>query len=105
MVTIRLARGGAKKRPFYHIVVADQREKRDGRNIERLGFFNPVARGQEERLRLDLDRLDYWVGQGAQMSDRVSHLAKQARKAPASSAAVTTEAATEKDAAEAEATA
>ncbi|HED39085.1 MAG TPA: 30S ribosomal protein S16 [Chromatiales bacterium] len=76
MVTIRLARGGAKKRPFYHIVVADSRRARDGRFIERLGFFNPVAQGNEEKLRLDNDRLNYWVSQGAQPSDRVAKLVK-----------------------------
>ncbi|MEE4245538.1 MAG: 30S ribosomal protein S16 [Kangiellaceae bacterium] len=81
MVTIRLARGGAKKRPFYHIVVADQRCKRDGRFIERIGFFNPVARGQEETLRLDLDRVNHWISQGAQPSDRVAQLVKSASKA------------------------
>lgn len=81
MVTIRLARGGSKKRPFYHITVSDSRRSRDGRFIERVGFFNPVARGQEERLRLDTDRLDYWVGQGAQLSERVESLVKQAKAA------------------------
>ncbi|WP_144391431.1 30S ribosomal protein S16 [Pleionea sediminis] len=81
MVTIRLARGGSKKRPFYHIVVADKRCKRDGRFIERLGFFNPVARGKEETLRLDLGRVDHWVGEGAQASERVAQLIKTARKA------------------------
>ena len=80
MVTIRLARGGAKKRPFYHVVVADSRSKRDGRYIERVGFFNPVARGQEERLRLDNDRIQYWFGNGAQATDRVSSLLKEAAK-------------------------
>jgi len=80
MVTIRLARGGAKKRPFYHVHVTDSRKARDGRYIERLGFFNPVARGDAERLRLDLDRLQHWVGQGAQLSDRVAQLAKEAAK-------------------------
>ena len=79
MVKIRLSRGGAKKKPFYHIVVADSRKSRDGRNIERLGFFNPVARGQEERLRLDLERVDYWTGVGAQVSDRVKTLVSDAR--------------------------
>ena len=79
MVKIRLSRGGAKKQPFYHIVVADSRRARDGRNIERLGFFNPVARGQEERLRLDLDRVEYWSGVGAQLSDRVKSLVSEAR--------------------------
>ncbi len=81
MVKIRLSRGGAKKKPFYHIVVADSRKARDGRNIERLGFFNPVARGQEERLRLDLERVDYWKGVGAQISDRVKTLVSEARAA------------------------
>ncbi|WMS88614.1 30S ribosomal protein S16 [Pleionea litopenaei] len=81
MVTIRLARGGSKKRPFYHVVVADKRCKRDGRFIERLGFFNPVARGQEETLRLDLERVEHWVGKGAQATTRVAHLIKTARKA------------------------
>ena len=81
MVTIRLARGGSKKRPFYQIVVADKRCKRDGRFIERIGFFNPVARGQEETLRIDLERVDHWVSQGAQTTDRVTQLVKTARKA------------------------
>jgi len=81
MVTIRLSRGGAKKKPFYHISVADSRFARDSRFIERVGFFNPVARGQEEKLRLDLERVDYWVSKGAQMSDRVGQLVKEARKA------------------------
>jgi small subunit ribosomal protein S16 len=83
MVTIRMARGGAKKRPFYNIVVTDSRNKRDGRYIERLGFFNPVARGQEEKLRLDLERVAHWVSQGAQASDRVAKLILDAQKAAA----------------------
>jgi small subunit ribosomal protein S16 len=83
MVKIRLSRGGAKKQPFYHIVVTDSRKARDGRNIERLGFFNPVARGQEVRLRLDLERVDYWTGVGAQVSDRVKTLVSEARAAAA----------------------
>ena len=83
MVKIRLARGGAKKQPFYHIVVTDSRNKRDGRNIERLGFFNPVAKGGEQRLNVNTDRVDHWVGQGAQVSERVSHLVAEARKAQA----------------------
>lgn len=78
MVTIRLSRGGAKKKPFYHITVSDSRRARDGRFIERIGFFNPGARGQEERLRLDLDRMAYWQSQGAQLSPRVAKLAKGA---------------------------
>ena len=77
MVTIRLSRTGAKKRPFYHIVVADSRKRRDGRFIERLGFFNPVAQGSEERLRINRGRVDHWIGQGAQPSDRVNQLLKQ----------------------------
>ncbi|ATG58783.1 30S ribosomal protein S16 [Pseudoalteromonas sp. 13-15] len=81
MVTIRLQRGGAKKRPFYQIVVADSRFSRDGRFIEKVGFFNPIASGQEEKLRLDLSRVDHWVGQGAGLSDRVAKLVKDARKA------------------------
>ncbi|ALU42582.1 MULTISPECIES: 30S ribosomal protein S16 [Pseudoalteromonas] len=81
MVTIRLQRGGAKKRPFYQIVVADSRFSRDGRFIEKVGFFNPIAAGQEEKLRLDLARVDHWVGQGAGLSDRVAKLVKDARKA------------------------
>jgi len=81
MVTIRLARGGAKKRPFYSIVVTDSRNARDGRFIERVGFFNPVARGQEERLRLNMERLAYWIGNGAQASERVAQLVKEAQKA------------------------
>ena len=80
MVTIRLARGGAKKRPFYHLTVTDSRNARDGRFIERLGFFNPIARGGEERLRVDLDRIAQWEAQGAQLSARVAELVKEARK-------------------------
>jgi len=83
MVTIRLARGGSKKRPFYHVVVTDSRSARDGRFIERIGFFNPIAKGQEERLRFDMARVDYWVGTGAQMSDRVASLLKESKKAAA----------------------
>jgi len=74
-----LSRGGAKKQPFYHIVVSDSRKARDGRSLERVGFFNPVARGQEERLRVDLERVDYWTGVGAQLSDRVKSLVSEAR--------------------------
>jgi small subunit ribosomal protein S16 len=80
MVTIRLARGGSKKRPFYHLTVADQRNPRDGRFIERVGFHNPVARGQEEVTRINLQRIDFWIGQGAQPTDRVAGLIKAARK-------------------------
>ena len=80
MVTIRLSRGGAKKRPYYQLVVADSRKPRDGRVIERIGVFNPVARGQEEALRIDQERVDYWVGQGAQLSDRVKQLVQSLEK-------------------------
>lgn len=83
MVTIRLARGGSKKRPFYHLTVTDSRSALNGRYIERVGFFNPIARGQEERLRVDNARIEYWVGHGAQLSDRVSKLLKEASKAAA----------------------
>lgn len=81
MVTIRLSRGGAKKRPFYQIVVADSRSPRDGRFIERVGFFNPIAQGNSERLRVDLERVNHWVAQGASLSDRVATLVKEAQKA------------------------
>ena len=77
MVTIRLSRGGAKARPFYHIVVTDSRNKRDGRFIERLGFFNPIAVKAEDPFRVDRARYDYWVGVGAQPSARVADLVKQ----------------------------
>ena len=81
MVTIRLSRGGSKKRPFYHLNVSDSRTSRDGRFIERVGIFNPIASGAEERLRVDQDRIDYWVGQGAQLSDRVAKLVAEAKAA------------------------
>ena len=77
MVKIRLSRGGSKRRPFYHMVVTDSRSPREGRYIERVGFFNPVATGEEERLRVDQARVDFWVSQGAQKSDRVEKLLKQ----------------------------
>jgi len=82
MVTIRLARGGAKKRPFYHVVVADSRNARNGRFIERLGFFNPVPGGQakDEPLRLDMERINYWIERGARPSERVAHLVKKYTK-------------------------
>ena len=86
MVSIRLSRGGAKKRPFYHVVVANSRSKRDGRYIERVGFFNPVAKGAAERLRLDAARIDYWLGQGAQATETVDSLIKEIRKLGAGSA-------------------
>ena len=80
MVSIRLSRGGAKKRPFYHIVVTDQRNRRDGRYIERLGFFNPIATEKDEQLRIDEGRVNYWVGNGAQPSARVASLLKKYRR-------------------------
>ena len=83
MVTIRLQRGGAKKRPFYQLVVADSRRARNGRFIENIGFFNPTAQGQAERLRVDLERVDYWVGVGASLSERVTSLVKEAKKSAA----------------------
>lgn len=81
MVTIRLARGGSKKKPFYQVVVTDSRNRRDGRYIERVGFFNPVASGAAERLRLDGERVEHWIGQGAQLSDRVAGLLREHKKA------------------------
>jgi small subunit ribosomal protein S16 len=83
MVVIRLTRGGAKKRPFYHIVVTDSRKRRDGGYIEQLGYFNPIASGQEMRLRVDAARADYWLQQGAKPSQRVASLLKQQAKATA----------------------
>ena len=79
MVTIRLARHGSKKSPFYHITVADRSAKRDGRFVERVGFFNPVAKGNSEELRVDLDRVDYWLSVGARPSERVQKLIQRAR--------------------------
>ena len=87
MVTIRLARGGAKRRPFYGIMVADSRRSPRGRFIERVGFFNPRAVGGEERLRIDIDRVEYWISKGAQPSDRVAALLKQFAKGPEAIAA------------------
>jgi small subunit ribosomal protein S16 len=83
MVKIRLTRGGAKKRPFYHIIVTDSRSARDGRNIERVGFYNPVAQGNEKRVELNAERITHWVNNGAQMSDKVRDLFKQASRASA----------------------
>lgn len=87
MVVIRLSRGGAKKRPFYNIVVTDSRNRRDGRFIERLGFYNPVASGNAESLRVAQDRISYWVGVGAQMSPSVARLVDVSKKAAAPAAA------------------
>ena len=78
---IRLARGGSKKRPFYRIVAADSRMRRDGRYIERVGFFNPVARGEEVKLRMDAERIEHWISQGAKPSDRVAKLIEQNKAA------------------------
>jgi small subunit ribosomal protein S16 len=83
MVVIRLTRGGAKKRPFYNIVVANSQNRRDGRFIERVGFYNPVASGAAETLRVQLDRISYWTGVGAQMSPAVTRLVGEAKKAAA----------------------
>ena len=74
MVTIRLSRGGTVRRPFFHIVATDHRNRRDGRYLERLGFFNPIAAGHDPVLKVDLERVDYWVGRGAQVSARVASL-------------------------------
>ncbi len=80
MVTIRLARHGARKKPFYHITVADQAARRDGRFIERVGFFNPLASGKDQALRVDLERVDHWLSVGARPSERVRQLIKQGRR-------------------------
>ena len=77
MVKIRLSRSGAKKRPFYHVVVTDERKRRDGAWIERIGYYNPVATGGEVPLQIDLGRVEQWMGQGAQMTDKVRSLVKQ----------------------------
>ena len=83
MVVIRLARGGAKKRPFFNIVVADSRDRRDGRFIERVGFYNPIAGEGEEALRVSLERIDHWKHKGAKLSDTVAGLVKRAAATPA----------------------
>jgi small subunit ribosomal protein S16 len=80
MVTIRLTRRGARNQPFYHIVVTDSRKRQGGPSLEHVGFFNPIARRNEQKLKLDLPRIDYWVGQGAQPSERVRHLVSSYRK-------------------------
>ena len=87
MVVIRLARHGGKKNPFYHVTVADKAAKRDGRFVERVGFYNPIARGQAEGLRLDLDRIDYWLSVGAQPSERVKKLIETVRASQPQNAA------------------
>jgi small subunit ribosomal protein S16 len=83
MVVIRLSRGGAKKRPFYHIVVADKQRSRDGRYIKKIGYFDPLAKGNAVRLSLDLAEAEAWISKGAQASDRVKTLIKQQKAAPA----------------------
>ena len=83
MVSIRLSRAGAKKQPFYHLVVTDSRNRRDGRYIERVGYFNPIGKDHEENLRIDIARVDHWIGHGAQPSERVASLLKVHRKAQA----------------------
>ncbi|OUU79122.1 MAG: 30S ribosomal protein S16, partial [Gammaproteobacteria bacterium TMED78] len=82
MVTIRLSRVGAKKRPFYHIVVTDSRSKRDGKYLERLGFFNPMATNGEEKIKLDDERLAYWVSNGAQLAQRVDSIVRENNETP-----------------------
>lgn len=83
MVVIRLARGGAKKRPFFNIVAADKRDRRDGRFIERVGYFNPVASESEKGIVINAERLEYWVKNGAKVSDTVARLVKQSAKSAA----------------------
>jgi small subunit ribosomal protein S16 len=80
MVTIRLTRRGGRNQPFYHVVVTDSRKRQGGPSLEHVGFFNPVAKASEQKLRLDLPRIDYWVGKGAQPSERVAHLVADYRK-------------------------
>ena len=82
MVTIRLSRSGAKKKPFFHITVTDSRKPRDGRFIERIGYFNPIAKGKEIRLKVNHERIDYWLGVGASLSDKVAFLVKQSKFTP-----------------------
>ena len=91
MVVIRLARGGAKKRPFFNIVVADSRNRRDGRFIERVGFYNPIAGAADEALRLSMDRITFWQQRGARMSDTVAGLVKKSAKSATGAAPASTE--------------
>lgn len=86
MVTIRLTRRGAKKSPFYHIVVTDSRARQGGMILEQVGFYNPIPSGKERRMELKLDRVDYWIGKGAKPSERVAHLVKAHRKQQAAAA-------------------
>lgn len=87
MVTIRLTRRGARNQPFYHVVVTDHRKRQGGKSLEMVGFFNPTARKNDPKIRLDLDRIEYWVGKGAQQSERVSALVKAYRKQSVAAAA------------------
>lgn len=96
MVVVRLARGGSKKKPFYRVVVADSRNKRDGRFIEQIGYFNPVARGKDIPVKIDLVKFDKWIKDGAQPSDRVAKLAKDLIKAAATPVVEVAEKASEK---------
>ena len=86
MVVIRLSRGGVRKRPFYHIVVADKQRSRNGRFIEQIGYFNPIAAGKDVRLTINMERAEYWITKGAQASDRVKYLLKTHKKAAAKTA-------------------
>lgn len=104
MVVIRLSRGGAKKRPFYHIVVTNSRNARDGRFIERLGFFNPIAAGEEVKIQLNKERVDYWVAKGAQVSERVAQLLENFAEIASTKAEKPAEKIIEKTAEKAEAT-
>lgn len=105
MVTIRLTRGGAKKAPFYQVVVTDSRNRRDGRCIERVGYFNPTARGQAVELELNSSRIDYWLSHGARPSDRVADLLKRYRRNAAAVEASATDSAPEQSAGSGEAAA
>lgn len=87
MVTIRLTRRGSRNNPYYHVVVTDHRKRQGGKSLEQVGFFNPVARGNEQKIRLDLPRIDYWLSKGAQQSERVAALAKAYRKQAVAEAA------------------
>jgi small subunit ribosomal protein S16 len=82
MVTIRLTRRGAKKQPFYHIVVTDSRERQGGKALEHIGYFNPIPAGKQQRLQVDLARVDYWLSKGAKQSDRVAELVSKQRRQP-----------------------
>lgn len=87
MVTIRLTRRGSRNQPYFHVVVTDHRKRQGGKSLEQVGFFNPKARGNEQTIRLDLPRIDYWLSKGAQQSERVSHLVRDYRKSAAAAAA------------------